>query len=101
MQLIHRYALAARDRARRGMKKRLLRFAPTIRCERCGEPLFKAYPVVEGGSLHLFGAEEITVSAHWSSKRTLRFRHEGLDLCARDERPPFKHVNELGRHPDA
>jgi hypothetical protein len=72
-------------RARRMVKRLLLLGAPVISCERCGRPLFSAYPVIANGRLLLYGAEDITVKLEWSSKRTLRFRHESLHLCRRGD----------------
>jgi hypothetical protein len=94
MTLVSRYVRAGTDRARRSVKSRFLRFAPIITCERCGRPLFSTFPVIAGGRLHLFGAEGITVEVQWSSKRTLRFRHEALDRCRRDE--PLLPIGQLG-----
>ena len=95
MKRVRVYLTAARDRGRRIIKRLLLRAAPVVTCERCGRPLFRAFPVISAGRLYLFGAEEITVQIEWSSKRTLRFRHEALDLCRRgDER--LLSISELG-----
>lgn len=95
MRFVRSIPSAARNRARRIIKRCLLRYAPVITCERCGRPLFSAFPVIASGRLYLFGAEEITAQAEWSSTRTLRFRHEALDLCRRgDER--LLSIHELG-----
>ena len=82
-------------RARRLAKQVLLRHAPVISCERCGRPLFSVYPVVVDGRLLLYGAEDVTVSVEWSSKRTLRFRHEALHLCRRGDEALVS-IAELG-----
>ena len=66
------------------MRQRLLKLAPTIRCERCGKPLFKAIPVVRDGRLRLYGAERAIVRVAFSDRNTLVFRHEALDACERD-----------------
>jgi hypothetical protein len=95
-----RYLTAARDRARRLIKSRLLRFAPTIVCERCGRPLGSAFPVLAGGRLYLFGIEDVGVNIEWSSKRTLRFTHEARDLCARGTEEPFRSFSTLGSSGD-
>jgi hypothetical protein len=95
MTSITRYLSAARNRSRRTIKRWLLRRAPVITCERCGRPLFSAFPVITSGRLHLLGAEEVTVRSEWSSKRTLRFRHEALDLC-RHEEDRIVSIAELG-----
>ena len=75
------------------MRNRLLRLAPTIRCERCGRPLFKALPVIRDGRLRLYGAERAIVRVAFSSRNTLVFRHEALDACERDITLP---ITELG-----
>ncbi len=82
-------------RARRLVKRLLLVGAPVITCERCGRPLFSAYPVIANGRLFLYGAEDITVKLEWSSKRTLRFRHESLHLC-RLGNEPLVSIADLG-----
>ncbi len=87
MSSIHDRAQRGGRRARRLVKRLLLLGAPVITCERCGRPLFSAYPVIENGRLLLYGAEDITVKLEWSSKRTLRFRHESLHLCRLGDEP--------------
>jgi hypothetical protein len=96
MHPLERYLSAARSRTRRFLKPRLLQLAPTVRCERCGEPLGAAFPVLAGGRLHLFGIEDIGVRVEWSSKRTLRFTHEAKDLCRRDHDASFRSFSTLG-----
>jgi hypothetical protein len=95
MTSVRRYLSAGRDRAQLVIKRRLLRLAPVVTCERCGRPLFSAFPVIAAGRLYLYGAEETTVQLQWSSKRTLRFRHEALDLCRRGDEDVVP-VGELG-----
>jgi hypothetical protein len=95
MSSLRRYVSAARNRARRLIKRSLLHFAPVVTCERCGRPLFSGFPVIGAGRLHVFGAEEITVQVEWSSRRTLRFRHEALDLCRRGDETLLS-LGELG-----
>ena len=68
----------------RRVGNRLLKLAPTVRCERCGRPLFKVVPVVRDGRLKLYGAERAGVRVAFSSRNTLVFRHEALDACERD-----------------
>ena len=70
----------------------LLRRAPVIRCERCGGELFRAFPVLSGGRLTLYGAERAVVRVAFSSRRTLVFRHEAADACRREIELP---VSEL------
>ena len=96
MNLLERYLSAARIRARRRFKAWLLPLAPAVRCDRCGEPLGTAFPVLAGGRLYLYGIEDIGVSVEWSSKRTLRFTHEAKDLCRRDRGASFQSISTLG-----
>jgi len=77
----------------RPLGARLLRLAPAVRCERCGEVLFRALPVLSGGRLRLYGAERAVVRVAFSSRRTLVFRHEAADACRREVELP---VSELG-----
>ena len=67
----------------RRLGRKLLRFAPEVRCSRCGRPLFRAIPVVSGGRVRLYGAETAVVRVEWTSRHTLAFRHEALDACER------------------
>ncbi len=76
----------------RGVGRRLVRLAPAVRCERCGEPLFRAIPVLTGGRLRLYGAEQAIVRVTFSSRRTLAFRHEALDACAREIELPYQRL---------
>ena len=68
----------------RRIGNRLLRLAPAVRCERCGGVLFRAFPVLSGGRLRLYGAERAVVRVAFSSRRTLVFRHEAADACERE-----------------
>ena len=76
----------------RRVGNRLLKLAPTVRCERCGRPLFKVVPVVRDGRLKLYGAERAIVRVAFSSRHTLVFRHEALDACARDVELPVSRL---------
>ena len=76
------------------MRNRLIALAPTIRCERCGTPLFKAIPVIRGGRLTLYGAERAIVRVAFSSRRTLVFRHEAVDACRREVELPVGRLGE-------
>jgi hypothetical protein len=100
MSSVSHHVVAARNRVRRLIKRVLLKRAPVITCERCGRPLFSAFPVIAAGRLYLFGAEDITVQLEWSSKRTLRFRHEALALC-RIPDEELVSINELGHSAQA
>jgi hypothetical protein len=70
----------------------LLAWAPVVRCERCGAPLFRAVPVLRGGRLRLHGAERAVVRVRFTSRSTLAFRHEAVDACSREIELP---VSEL------
>ena len=96
MHLLQRYLTSARIRARRVCKRWLLRFAPAVRCQQCGQPLGAAFPVLAGGRLYLYGLEDIGVRVEWSSKRTLRFTHEARELCRRDPGASFQSFSTLG-----
>jgi hypothetical protein len=98
MNPLERYLNAARIRAHRRFKSWLLPLASTVRCERCGQPLGTAFPVLAGGRLYLYGIEDIGVRVEWSSKRTLRFTHEAEDLCRRDRGASFQSFSALGAH---
>lgn len=76
----------------RRLGRALLRVAPAIRCERCGEPLFRALPVLVDGRVRLYGAERAIVRVTFSSRRTLAFRHEALDACAREVTLPVERL---------
>ena len=76
----------------RRLGRALLRLAPTVRCDRCGEPLFTAIPVLRDGRVTLYGAERAIVRVTFSSRRTLAFRHEAADACARDVTLPVERL---------
>ena len=84
------------ERLRLALRALLVRLAPEVRCERCGGRLFSGFALIAGGRLHVFGAEDAAHSAEWSSRRTLRFRHDDLDLCTREGEQPFIPRAELG-----
>jgi hypothetical protein len=96
MKPLDRYLNSARIRARRRFKAWLLPLAPTVSCDRCGQPLGTAFPVLAGGRLYLYGIEDIGVRVEWSSKRTLRFTHEARDLCRSDRGASFQSFSALG-----
>lgn len=52
-----------------------------VRCEVCGEVLFRGVPVVWAGRLKLFGAESARVRADWDKMNRLAFRHIDRDQC--------------------
>lgn len=82
----------------RRVGRRLLRLVGRpVRCERCGDVLFRGRPVIVGGHLWLLGAEQAVVRVDWRSRRALAFRHVDLDRCRRP--PPdggFLPVSRLG-----
>lgn len=52
-----------------------------VRCEICGEVLFRGLPFVWKGRLKLLGAETARVRADWDKMNRLSFRHVELDRC--------------------
>jgi len=66
---------------RRARTAGLVRFGRPIRCEACGEVLFRALPVVWRGKLKLLGAEAGIVRADWDKMNRMTFRHVQLDRC--------------------
>jgi hypothetical protein len=66
---------------RQELKTRLLARARPIRCEVCGEVLFRGLPVPWRGGVKLFGAEYALVRVDWSSMNELVFRHVETDQC--------------------
>ncbi|MGH2914377.1 MAG: hypothetical protein ACRDMX_05270, partial [Solirubrobacteraceae bacterium] len=52
-----------------------------IRCEVCGEILFRGIPFVWGGRLKLLGAETVRVRCDWDKMNRLSFRHVEADRC--------------------
>jgi hypothetical protein len=67
------------------LKRRVLALAPPVRCERCGEVLFRGVAVPWRGGLKVFGAEHALVRADWASMNVLVFRHVETEHCR--ERP--------------
>ncbi len=54
-----------------------------VRCEVCGEVLFRGVPVVWRGRLKIFGAESEAVRADWDKMNRMVFRHLDVDRCIR------------------
>lgn len=52
-----------------------------IRCELCGEVLFRAVPVIRAGRVKLIGAEYALVRVEFASMNHLSFRHVEHDRC--------------------
>jgi glycosyltransferase involved in cell wall biosynthesis len=54
-----------------------------VRCEVCGEVLFRGLPLVTAGRLKLLGAEQAQVRVDWDKMNRLTFRHVERDRCRR------------------
>jgi hypothetical protein len=52
-----------------------------VRCEECGEVLFRGLPFIWRGRLKLLGAERILVRADWDKMNRMTFRHVERDRC--------------------
>jgi hypothetical protein len=63
------------------LKRRVLALAPRVRCEECGEVLFRGVALPWRGRLKLIGAEYALVRADWSSMNELAFRHVERERC--------------------
>ena len=66
---------------RERFKRLVLARAPRVRCESCGEVLFRGLAIPWRGGLKLIGAEYALVRADWSSMNQLVFRHVERDRC--------------------
>lgn len=53
-----------------------------VRCELCGEVLFRAVPIVRSGRVKLVGAEYALVRVDFASMNHLSFRHVEADRCS-------------------
>jgi hypothetical protein len=64
-------------------------FGRRVRCAACGQPLFKALPVVWRGRLVLIGlrVQEPLVRVRFGERDSLEFLHGELGLCRTDQRP--------------
>lgn len=66
----------------RRLRTRLLRaIGRPVRCEVCGEVLFRGLPFIWRGRLKLFGAESTSVRADWDKMNRMTFRHVEMDRC--------------------
>ena len=63
------------------LKRRLLALAPRVRCELCGEVLFRGLALPWRGGVKLFGAEYALVRVDWASMNILVFRHLESERC--------------------
>jgi glycosyltransferase involved in cell wall biosynthesis len=52
-----------------------------VRCESCGEVLFRGMPFIWRGRLKLLGAESAWVRADWDKMNRMTFRHAAIDRC--------------------
>lgn len=52
-----------------------------VRCEVCGDILFRGLPFIWRGRLKLLGAESALVRADWDKMNRLTFRHIEKDHC--------------------
>jgi hypothetical protein len=53
-----------------------------VRCEVCGEVLFRGLPFIWRGRLKLLGAETAQVRADWDKMNRMTFRHVETDRCS-------------------
>lgn len=73
---------------RRVLERALLRaIGRPVVCAECGQPMFRALPVMRNGRLRMLGAFEHLVRVSFDTKDTLEFRHGHLDECPTPERP--------------
>jgi glycosyltransferase involved in cell wall biosynthesis len=52
-----------------------------VRCESCGQVLFKGLPFIWRGRLKLLGAESAWVRVDWDKMNRMTFRHAEIDRC--------------------
>jgi GT2 family glycosyltransferase len=52
-----------------------------VRCELCGEVLFRGVPLIWRGRLKLLGAESAAVRVDWDKMNRMTFRHVEIDRC--------------------
>lgn len=72
----------------RALERVLLRaLGRPVVCAECGQPMFRALPIVRNGRLRVLGAFENLVRVSFDTKDTLEFRHGHLDECPSPERP--------------
>jgi hypothetical protein len=66
---------------RERVKRQILTLGRPVRCEDCGETLFRVLPLPWRGGLMLVGAEHALVRVDWSSMNQLVFRHVEREYC--------------------
>ena len=59
----------------------LARTGRPVRCEVCGEVLFRGYAMIWRGRLKLLGSESSLIRADWDKMNRLTFRHVESDRC--------------------
>jgi GT2 family glycosyltransferase len=52
-----------------------------VRCESCGQVLFRGMPFIWHGRLKLLGAESAWVRVDWDKMNRMTFRHADVDRC--------------------
>ncbi len=52
-----------------------------VRCELCGQVLFRGIPFIWRGRLKLLGAESASVRVDWDKMNRMTFRHVEIDRC--------------------
>jgi hypothetical protein len=72
----------AERKPRNALKAVVYAGARPIRCEVCGEELFRGLPIPWRGGIKLLGAERALVRVDWSSMNQLVFRHVETERCA-------------------
>lgn len=66
----------------RDLRTKLVRlFGRPVRCEECGEILFRGLPFIWRGKLKLLGAESELVRADWDKMNRLTLRHVERGRC--------------------
>jgi len=63
------------------LKRLVIDKAPRVRCEDCGDVLFRGVAIPWRGGVKLVGAEEALVRVDWASMNQLVFRHVERERC--------------------
>jgi GT2 family glycosyltransferase len=74
-------ARRARELLRSARTEMLANLGRPIRCEVCGQVLFRGFPVIWRGKLKFLGAEAALVRADWDKMNRMTFRHVQSDRC--------------------
>ncbi len=64
----------------------MARVGRPVRCEVCGQELFRGLPILWGGRVKFLGAESALVRTDWDKMNRMTFRHVELDRCRRPGR---------------